>query len=414
MAELATVLIIDQNAERRFVVKQAVRQAGFTVVGEAGFGAAAVSLARESMPGVVMCAIDGLANQSVQTARSLIEILPGTPLIAYSADSSLELARQAIRVGARDFLTLPLKAVDVKSSITATLESDERRQTRSEDEDEGAARPSGLVVSVFGPKGGIGKSTITANLGASIGATGQHVACIDADTGFGDIVSMLNLTPVSSLTDVVSGLDSLTRETLPRFFTQHESGLMVIPAPPTPFDWKRISPEAFRRVVDLVANSFDIVLIDTSGTLDDLSLAALQASGLVLWVTTTDYSSIRDSKNALALLEGMGFPMDRIRLVVNETSRDGDVRSETIAETLGREIFWRLPCDTRLRRSAQVGLSVVELEPSSKIAKEFGNLARALTGAAPPARESRSRKFPFRLGHKSDDEPAITSALEGE
>ncbi len=412
MGRSARVLIVDQNAQRRFEVKQTVRQAGFEVAGDVGFGAAAVSLARETKPDVVMCAIERLAGRSAQTVRSLIEALPDTPLVVYSADARLDVAQQAMRLGARDFLTLPLMHDEVMKSLLAALESEERRQKRGDGSAD--SNPSGLVITVFGPKGGIGKTTITTNLSAHIASTGQSVVCVDADAGFGDIGSMLNLAPDVTISDMVAGIESVTRETLSRYLTQHESGLMVLAAPLQPLDWRRIPVDTFQRILDMLARSFDVVLIDTSGILDEWTLAALQTSSLVLWITTTEYSSVRDSKSAFDILLGMGFPMERIRLIVNESSPAADVRASTIADSLGHEIFWRLPYDAGLRRSSQVGRSVIEMRPNSKIAQNFADLARLITGSAEEPRKRAISRFGFGFKRKGAKEPVITTALKGE
>ena len=186
----------------------------------------------------------------------------------------------------------------------------------------------------------------------------------------------------------------MTRETLPRYLIPHDSGLMVLPAPPMALDWRDVSPDRFRKVIEALARSFDAVLIDTSGFLDELSLIALQTSSFVLWITTTDYASIKDSQAAITALRGMSFPLDRIRLIVNETSGAGDVRPATVAETLGLSIFWRIPFDRRLRRAAQVGRPVVELEPASRIAEHFEDLGRLISGTVPEPR----RRLLERLG----------------
>src|SRR3990172_5678033 len=341
MASVPAVLIVDQNVDRRFRVKQLVHQSQFQVCGEVGYGTAAVSLATEIKPDVIMCALEKLVTRSVHTLATLIDALPETPVVAYSPDGDLEVAREAMHNGARDFLAMPLSRDEVRKAILSALESEERRRMRLSGDMN--VNPQGLVVTVFGPKGGIGKTTVVANLSVSLARAGHSVACMDADAGFGDVAGMLDLQPDRSIVDLSQRIDEVTRETLPKFLMPHSSGLMVLPAPPLALDWRQVAPDRFRKVIEALARSFDVVLIDTSGILDELCLVALQSASFVLWITTTDYASIKDSQSAMNALRLMSFPSDRIRLLINQTSQSNDVRPNTIAETLEQPTFWHIP-----------------------------------------------------------------------
>src|ERR1700693_3306264 len=130
MEKVPAVLIVDQNADRRFKVKQVVLQAQFEVSGEVGYGTAAVSLAAELKPDVILCAMEKLLARSAQTVGSLIDALPETPVLVYSPDSDLGVTRQAMAAGARDFLPMPISRDVLQQSIAAALETSERRRHR--------------------------------------------------------------------------------------------------------------------------------------------------------------------------------------------------------------------------------------------------------------------------------------------
>jgi pilus assembly protein CpaE len=362
-------------------VKQLLLQSQFDVCGEVGYGKAAVSLATEVKPDVVFCAMEKLVGRSAQTVESLIDVLPEAPVVVYSPDSDLELARQAMHSGACDFLPMPISQDDVKRAVSGALASEARRRMRLSGSP--PSSPEGIVVTVFGPKGGIGKTTVVTNLSVVLARSGQSVVCLDADAGFGDVASMLDIQPERTIVELSQQIEGVKRETLPRFLTPHDSGLMVLPAPPMALDWRNVAPDSFGKVVGALARTFDMVLIDTSGILDELSLIALRASSFVLWITTTEYTSIRDSQAAMTALRSMSFPPDRIRLVINQTARTGDVRPATVAAALGQPIFWRIPYGRQVRRSAQVGRPVVEMAPSSKIAQNFEALGRLISGTVP-------------------------------
>ena len=107
MAKIPEVLIVDQDKQTRYEAKLLVKRSQFSVSGEAGFGTEAVSLAMELKPDLVLCAMAEPVARSLQTVDSLLNALPETPVIVYSASRDIELARQAMLAGARDFLTVP-------------------------------------------------------------------------------------------------------------------------------------------------------------------------------------------------------------------------------------------------------------------------------------------------------------------
>jgi pilus assembly protein CpaE len=315
--------------------------------------------------------------------------------------------------GARDFLPIPVGRDVLRQALISALETEERRRIRHASNV--AFAPRGIVVTVFGPKGGIGKTTVVTNLSVSLAREGQSVVAVDADAGFGDVTGMLDIQPERTIVELSQHIDEVTRETLPRFLLPHASGLMVLAAPPMALDWRNVSTESFDKIIDALARSFDVVIVDTSGTLDEISLAALKAASFVLWITTTDYSSVKDSQAALRALRQMSFPQDHIRLLLNETSSVNDVRPAAVSETLEQPVFWRIPYDRQLRRSAQLGKAVVEVEPSSKIAQNFRDLAQRISGQTPAPKPAGLTRFRGKKrGQATADEAVIAPALRRE
>lgn len=407
-----TLLIVDQNVDRRFRVKQLVAETRFQVAGEVGYGAAAVSLATEIRPDVILCGTEKLLARSTQTIEALLDVLPDIPVIAYSPDNDLDVARQAMQSGARDFLALPFTSDEIAHAINTTLGAEERRRLRAT----GAVPPSpqGLVMTVFGPKGGIGKTTIVTNLAVALANSGHSLVVVDADAGFGDVAGMLDLQPERTIVDLANQLENVTRETLPRFLLSHDSGLNLLAAPPFALDWRHVTVDKFNDIIDRLSRSFDVVMIDTSGMLDELSLKALQASSFILWITTTEFSSIKDSQAALRALRQLGLHEENVRMLINEISPVNDVRPEAVAETLDQPIYWRIPYDRDLRRSAQLGKPVMETEPKSKIAQNFRDLARRISGGDAEQPADNGIIGRFRGKKRSADEPVAAAALEGE
>jgi len=386
MAKIPAVLVVDQDAKTRYDIKRLVKASRFTIAGEAGFGTDAVSLAVELEPDVVLLGMHEPVVRSLQTVESLLNALPETPIIVYSSSREIDLARRAMLAGARDFLTMPANAEDMGKSIVAVLESEERRQMRLRGQT-AAWGSQGSVITVFGAKGGVGKTTIAVNLAAALREeTGQAVALVDGDNGFGDVSGMLDMTPERTIVDLARDLAKVTRETLPNYLVRHANGLNVLAAPAQTMAWRSVKPEDFRKAIEMLSKSHDIVVIDTAGLLNDITLAALESASLVLWVVTTEYASVRDSLRALEALRSISYPEDRIRIMVNDLATRDGVRGSTIEEALGHEVFWRVPFDQRVREGAQMGEPAVLGHPSAPGARNLTDLARTVVGIKPPRR----------------------------
>src|SRR3990170_7262943 len=130
MASVPAVLLVDQDPQARFELKQLVKQAQLTLAGTAALGTEAVSLAAETAPDVIVCGIGFPQERALQTIGALLDTRPDTPIVAYGWHSDLETMRAPMLAGARDFLVMPVEAERLNESILAVLESEEHKRLR--------------------------------------------------------------------------------------------------------------------------------------------------------------------------------------------------------------------------------------------------------------------------------------------
>jgi pilus assembly protein CpaE len=167
--------------------------AHFEVTGEAGYGIDAVTMAREKNPDIIVLAMEEPVARASQTMSSLSDALPETPIIVYSSLSDAASVRRAMVSGARDYLVKPPRPEELARAIYSVLEQEERRRTRMTGETASSAA-RGSVITVFGAKGGIGKTTISTNLATALCKnTNSSIAIIDMDTRFGDVAIMMDV-----------------------------------------------------------------------------------------------------------------------------------------------------------------------------------------------------------------------------
>lgn len=379
MARTPAVLVIDQDPEVRFQVKRLLAQVPFEFKGDAGLGVEAVVGASEARPDIVLCGLREPVARALETIESLVHALPQTPLIVYAESSDLALVRRAMQAGARDFLLSPFSADELSRSLAEALESEERRRLR----DTGAAvsGPHGRLITVFGAKGGVGKTSVATNLAVALSRRcGQATVLIDLDDTFGDAAAALSVTAERTVTEAIRQQDAGDHK---RALAYHASGLAVLAAPQSPLEWRGITGDEVRTLLRTLSREFDCVVVDTASSLGDASIAALQEAGRVLWVSTPEYASVRDSLQAFQAVRSLGAPQDRIGVVLNHTSPETEVAADSIEQALACPIFWTIPYDRRLRHAAQLGEALVEADPASPAAASIADLALVLTGAAP-------------------------------
>ena len=393
MARVPEVLVVDQDPQGRFDVQHLVKQAQLGFAGEAGFGTEAVSLASEVTPDVIFCGIGSPPERSLRTIEALLDVLPETPVIAYARNEAAEIVRQSMLAGARDFLIIPASVERLVESVQSVLESEERKRLRLSGQSKGLG-PKGLVVTVFGAKGGVGKTTLATNLGVALASNlGQSVVLVDADNSFGGVADMLELPAERTIVEFARDLETMDRANVDECLQEHESGLWVLAAPRDALQWRGITADSLRAIVQLLASRFDTVLIDTMAMLSDLPLAALEEANMVLWVTSTDFSSINNSLAGFESLQQMSYPDGRIRLVLNVTSSENGVRPAKIEEALKREFFWSIPYDNRVRVGSQIGKPAILASPNSPGSKSLLQLAQTLTGSGPtPEAQTNEKK----------------------
>ena len=145
------------------------------------------------------------------------------------------------------------------------------------------------LITVLSPKGGSGKTVVASNL--AVGLAKRHpgqVVLVDLDILFGDAANALMLVPDQTLADVARSLHTLDATTLKMFLTPHASDLYVMCAPEIPSEGEGVSGEQVGRILELLAQEFAYVVVDTAAGIDEHTLAALDQSTDLLLVADMD------------------------------------------------------------------------------------------------------------------------------
>jgi pilus assembly protein CpaE len=376
------VLIIDEDPDSRVETRKAAQRSELDITGEVGFGAEAVTAALDLRPDLFLIAVEEPVTRPLDTVEALANVLPDTPFIFYASRNEPDAVRRAVLYGARDYLVKPLQGAGLTQAVVRAMEFEEKRQMRQAGQ-LAAAPVRGTVITVAGAKGGIGKSVLAVNLALALRAQTQaKVVIVDADTHFGDVATMLDITPTVTVADLLRDIKRLERPKVAEYLTEGPNGLLVLSGVRDDTDpWEAAGPDSGRKILELLSLTYDFIVVDTSGAMDSFVHAVADASTLLLMVTTGEVSSVRDTRAGLARLKSWRVHPDKIKLVLNRGARADGFQVNDLEETLERRVFWEMPRDREVGRSVQLGRPVVLARPASSVARNVTALAAAIGGS---------------------------------
>lgn len=240
------------------------------------------------------------------------------------------------------------------------------------------------VVTIASGKGGVGKTTTTANVGVALASEGLKVVCIDGDIGLRnlDVVMGLENRIVYDLVDVIEGRCRI-RQAMIRDKRLPE--LYLIPAAQTR-DKSAVSPSDMVQLCEELRADFDWILIDSPAGIERGFRNALAPADIVLVVTNPEVSAVRDADRIIGLVEAeeKGPP----RLVINRVNshmvKRGDMLTTAdVLELLAIELVGLVPEDEHVIVSTNRGFPVA-LDPKLRSGQAFVNIARRLKGEEVP------------------------------
>ena len=272
---------------------------------------------------------------------------------------------QAMRAGIRDILSPASDPAQIRVLLErACQQFVSRHRTQDPMHPGGNGTPAtnkGLVIGVFSPKGGVGKTTIATNIAIGLGKIApMRVVIVDLDLQFGDVASGLYLNPQHTVTDAVSPAAAQDSLVLKAFLTVHPGSIYALCAPENPVDGDEIAPEQVSHLLEQLAEEFQYVVVDTAPGLPEIGLAAMEQCTDVVWVSGMDIPSVRGLRSGLDVLRQLDVLPETRHVVLNMADAKSGLSVQDVESTIGAPVDISIPRSRAVALSTNRGIPVLQ------------------------------------------------------
>ncbi|MDT0195027.1 AAA family ATPase [Arthrobacter sp. AB6] len=301
--------------------------------------------------------------------------------VLVAAEPEPDFLLHAMRAGIKDIVSPDSDAAQLRVLLERASQSFASRH-RTLAPQQAAESNKGLVIGVFSPKGGVGKTTVATNIAIGLGKIApMSVVIVDLDLQFGDVASGLYLDPEHTVTDAVSPAASQDSLVLKAFLTVHPSSIYALCAPPTPVDADDITPDQIGRLIEQLSEQFQYVVVDTAPGLPEIGLAAMEKCTDVVWVSGMDIPSVRGLRSGLDILRQLDIDPDTRHVVLNMADSKTGLTVQDLESTIGAPIDVSIPRSRAVALSTNRGIPVLQEPVKDPAVKGLNHLVERFNPA---------------------------------
>jgi pilus assembly protein CpaE len=370
--DIIKVLIVDDNPETQEHYKTLLSlEADMKVVGVASTGQMGIELAQATKPDVVLMDINLPDTNGIEATRAITEVVRTAAVVIVTVQSAVDFMQQAMSVGARGYLTKPVGADVLCSTIRNAyeqMESTRRLEARlaAALEARTAAEaplvpgpPPGDIIVIYSPQGGAGTTTIATNVASALMGKRTKVVLVDCNLQFGNVHVFLDIQPQNTVVDLAKVAADADQETIERGLFTHQSGLRVLSAPARPSLEYEVTLVQVKELLTALARSYDFVVVDTPTQVDDLTLMLFEVASRIVLACNPTIPAVIKTRSVLDLLESLEKPAGLnqkmlcvLNRVVKEQGRSrgqsrwqGTLPTDSVERTLQHEVVATIPAD---------------------------------------------------------------------
>ncbi len=321
-------------------------------------------------------------------------------IIAVADTSSEGLIRLALKLGFADFFLAPVDLDRLGRSVLDMLKMSPHLAGSPRQE-----KRLGRVITVFSTKGGVGKSTISANVGAALYQMEASVCVIDLDLEFGCQAALFGIKPHTTIVNLCHIPSTLTPELCAKALLPVQGKRMfLLAAPPSPELAAEVEGEGrkdpsrnyVREIIEAMRESFDYVIIDTASNFRETNLTALDLAETVILVTTPDIPALQNTAKSLDILtQTLRYSRRKVHIALNRADGTLGLTYDDISKSLDFPISFYIPSDGPTAIwAANCGQPFVWKRNRSPLSKAIAEMAGSIQNMDEFTPPSRAPSFP--------------------
>lgn len=359
------ILIADDVEETRKVIKKLLNleKELFEVVGEAGDGEQVLELIPKVKPDIVLMDINMPLLNGLEATEKITSDFPSVIVIIMSVQSENEYLKKAMFHGAKEYINKPFNYDSLVNTIKATYEKHRERQIKQEFSNE--SKTSARIMTFFSSKGGVGKSVLALNSSIVISRElNKRVLLLDMDLQFGDIALLINQYNQKNIMQAVDDGQIDSYEGIKSYLYKYSENLDILFAPDRPEAAEYINKDIIEKVISSLNKQYDFIIIDTGVNYSDSTLCILDAAETILYVSTMEIASLKNTKLGLRVMQSLGYDKSKVKLVINRCTESYGISKEDVVDVFKDNILAIIPDEEKV-----VSTSVNKGEPFCNTSK---------------------------------------------
>jgi len=292
-------------------------------------------------------------------------------IVALSDNPSVNLIVEAMRMGAREFLPVPIIKNEFAYSMNKIFSEDKEKE-----------KNKCKIISVFSNKGGIGKTSLATNLALELAKiTKENIALIDLNFQTGDITTFLDLKPSFNISYMLENIEKINETFLLSTLERYKrTSLYVLADPPYFKQAEDIKPAQITKLFNTLKDTFSYIVVDVEASFEGKNISALDNSDVILLVTVANLPALRNTQRCLELFDKLGYDKDKTKIVVNRYMENDEIKEDDVKKVLSHEIFWKVPNNYfAIMNAINKGIPASEINATTNVAQSYRELAKFMS-----------------------------------
>lgn len=369
--EKINIVVCSNDTEYKVAIKNKLVNDDFAIIGYSDIEPNAKVRIQGFVPDIVAFLVDSydINQQFTDFIEEMNLASIGAVPVILTDKVTVDIVNMAAQAGVRQVLDINIEPKEFCDNI-AHLVAKERRLNA----EGGEKKTRSTVYGFFSGKGGVGKTTIAANVAVELASRGKKTLLMDLDLQFGDADMALDLTPTETIVDLSRDGNGISIDNLTTCCTSHPSGLSLLASPPSPELAEYITSNAVKSIIDVARNYYEYILIDCGCALTDPVITAIESSDIIFTVNDVNILSLKRAKVCLNVIQQLN-QKDKARLIINKNIKKNNVTIEDFENLLGIPAYSVISSDFKtVNSSLNNGQPVTTYKPRSPIARDIVEL----------------------------------------